>query len=105
MASPSPVTAAQIEAYLATATSAYRSMRTHPRYHARSRSLVAIAVGSVLNFIGLIVAFVGDDREDAPKYVAVWVGIVVSFLLAEDWFRFLSACRRFFPPDIYSVYG
>ena len=71
------ITAAQIEVHLTTAASTYKSMRMHPRYNARWRSLVAIGVGFVLNCVSLIAAFVGVNGN-APKWVTVWVEIVVS---------------------------
>ena len=82
------ITAAQIEAYLTTAQHLHRSARDHLRYKLRSRSLIAILGGSVLNFVCLLVAFISDEAN-APKHVVVWTGIVVSLLAA-----FKMSCLR-----------
>lgn len=74
------ITAAQIEAYLSSAASTYKSMRTHPRYNYRWRSLVAIGVGYVLNFVSFIIAL-NAGWERAPRWVTFWAGIVVSFFI------------------------
>ena len=68
-------------------------MQTHPRYHARCRCLVFIAVGTVLNFLSTFIAFVGE--APAPKYVTVWVGIVVSFLIIFFFILFFFGCANF----------
>ena len=76
--SASPKSSAQIEQYLAKATSVFKSTRTHPRRQARIGLLSAIALGSVLNFLTLPFALT-EHYENAPIVVTVWVGIVVCF--------------------------
>ena len=70
-----PLTAAQIEAYAAMLQETYQSAQKHPRYQMRSLSLSAIAGGSILNFISVIVALV--ERPNGPRFVTVIAGMVV----------------------------
>ena len=71
-----PITAAQIEGYVTIVHSTYKSAKDHPRYQLRARAIIAILGGSILNFLALIVAFVGGAGE-APRIVTIMVGIVV----------------------------
>lgn len=92
-ASPIQNSAARIEKYLATATSVYKSSRTHPRYHARIYSLSAIAAGILLNFLSFIAALF-ERYENAPIVVVVWVGFVVSFSFVLSFFPFVFVWGR-----------
>ena len=54
------------------------SLFSHKRFSLRSAAIISVFVGSLLNFVSLLVVFVGGSSPNAAKHLTAWTSVVVS---------------------------
>ncbi len=72
------MSAIKVQQIIDEASEVYGTLKTHNRYTLRLAAIISILIGSVLNFISVIAAFVSHGSGDAPRFLTVWASIVVS---------------------------
>ena len=58
------------------------SLKSHKRFYLRSVVIASILVGSILNFVSLLVVFMDSHGGNAPKHLTACTSVVVRHVHA-----------------------